>query len=130
VLRIHHREGESVSNSTNAPDPIFTIGDKSALRVRVDVDEADVSKLSLGQRAYVTADAYGDKRFPGHVVRIGQEMGPKNIRTDEPTERVDKKVLQTLIRLDDGHELPVGLRVDSFIVVSQPLEQTTLPRGR
>src|SRR6516164_5681921 len=64
ILRKHHREGESVSNSTSSPDPIFTIGDKSILRVRVDVDEADVSKLSLRQRAYVTADAYGTQRFP------------------------------------------------------------------
>jgi HlyD family secretion protein len=79
VLRKHHREGESVSNSTSAPDPIFTIGDKSALRVRVDVDEADVSKLSLGQRAYVTADAYGDKRFPGHVVPYGQRIHPARL---------------------------------------------------
>lgn len=116
VLRKHHREGESVSNSTSAPDPIFTIGDKSALRVRVDVDEADVSKLSLGQRAYVTADAYGDKRFPGHVVRIGEELGRKNVRTDEPTERVDMKILETLVELDHGVELPVGLRVNAYIV--------------
>jgi HlyD family secretion protein len=116
VLRKHHQEGESVSNSTSAPDPIFTIGDKSALRVRVDVDEADVSKLTLGQRAYVMADAYGDKRFPGHVVRIGEELGRKNVRTDEPTERVDMKILETLVELDKGIELPVGLRVNAYIV--------------
>jgi ABC exporter DevB family membrane fusion protein len=116
VLRKHHREGESVSNSTSAPDPIFTIGDKSALRVRVDVDEADVSKLSVGQRAYVTADAFGNERFPGHVVRIGEELGRKNVRTDEPTERVDMKILETLVELDKGVNLPVGLRVNAYIV--------------
>ena len=116
LLRKQHREGENVSNSSSAPDPIFTIGDKSVLRVRVDVDEADVSKLSLGQRAYVTADAYGDKRFPGHVVRIGEELGRKNVRTDEPTERVDMKILETLVELDQGVELPVGLRVNAYIV--------------
>ncbi len=116
VLRKHHREGESVSNSTSAPDPIFTIGDKSLLRVRVDVDEADVNRLSLGQRAYVTADAYADKRFPGHVVRIGEELGRKNVRTDEPTERVDTKILETLVQLDKGVELPIGLRVNAYIL--------------
>jgi HlyD family secretion protein len=116
VLRKYHRAGESVSNSASNPDPIFTIGDKRALRVRVDVDEADVSKLSLGQMAYVTADAYGSKRFAGQVVRIGQELGRKNVRTDEPTERVDNKILETLLELDNGIELPVGLRVNAFIV--------------
>ena len=116
VLRKHHRTGESVSNGATTPDPIFTIGDKQALRVRMDVDETDVSKLLPGQRAYVTADAYGQQRFWGHVVRIGQELGRKNVRTDEPTERVDTKILETLIELDPGTDLPVGLRVDAFIV--------------
>jgi HlyD family secretion protein len=116
VLRKFHRAGESVSNSSTSPDPIFTIGDKRALRVRVDVDEADVSKLTLGQAAYVTADAYGSQRFKGHVVRIGQELGRKNVRTDEPTEHVDNKILETLLELDNGIELPVGLRVNAFIV--------------
>lgn len=116
VLRKHHRNGESVSNSSTVPDPILTIGDKSVLRVRVDVDETDVSKVRVGQKAYVTADAYGKQKFWGRVVRVGEQLGPKNVRTDEPTERVDTKILETLVELDPGVRLPVGLRVDSFIV--------------
>jgi len=120
VLRKHHRAGETVSNGSTSPDPIFTLGDTHTLRVRVDVDETDVSKVAVGQKAYVTADAYGDKKFWGHVVRIGQELGRKNIRTDEPTEHVDTKILETLVQLDDGAGLPVGLRVDSFILAADP----------
>jgi hypothetical protein len=84
--------------------------------VRVDVDETDVGKVHVGQKAYVTADAFGRQKFWGHVVRVGQQLGPKNIRTDEPTERVDTKILETLVELDPGAELPDGLRVDAFIV--------------
>ena len=116
VLRKHHRSGESVSNSSTVPDPILTIGDRKTLRVRVDVDETDVSKVSVGQRAYVTADAFGGQKFWGHVVRVGQQLGPKNVRTDEPTEKVDTKILETLVELDAGSRLPDGLRVDAFIV--------------
>lgn len=132
VLRKSHRAGESVSNSSTSPDPIFTIGDKRALRVRVDVDEADVSKLVVGQAAYVTADAYGKERFAGHVVRIGQELGRKNVRTDEPTERVDMKILETLVELDSGIELPVGLRVNAFIAQGKSQEAVleNAPRER
>jgi hypothetical protein len=104
-----------------------TLGEEKVLRVRMDVDEDDVAQVRLGDRAYVTADAYRGTKFWGHVVRIGQEMGPKNVRTDDPAERVDKKILETLIRLDDGHELPIGLRVESFILVSQPA--AVAPRG-
>jgi HlyD family secretion protein len=118
VLRRHHRRGEIVTNSATAPDPVFTLGDSSVLRVRADVDETDVSKIKLGDRSYVTADAFGGRKFWGRVVRIGQELGKKNVRTDEPTERVDTKILETLIELDDARELPLGLRVDTFIVVN------------
>src|SRR5580658_136071 len=116
VLRKHHRSGESVSNSSTVPDPVLTIGDRKTLRVRVDVDETDVSKVRAGQRVYVTADAFGKQKFWGHVVRVGQQLGPKNVRTDEPTERVDTKILETLVELDFGMQLPDGLRVDAFIV--------------
>lgn len=116
VLRKHHRSGESVSNSSTVPDPVLTIGDRKTLRVRVDVDETDVSKVNVGQKAYVTADAFGQRKFWGHVVRVGQQLGPKNVRTDEPTEKVDTKILETLVELDPGSQLPDGLRVDAFIV--------------
>jgi hypothetical protein len=43
-------------------------------------------------------------------------LGKKNVRTDEPTERIDTKVLETLVELDDGTELPLGLRVQAFLL--------------
>ena len=116
VLREHHRNGESVSNSSTVPDPISTVGDKDVLRVRVDVDKTDVNKVRVGQKAYVTADAFGNQKFWGHVVRVGEQLQPKNVRTDEPTERVDRKILETLVELDKGAVLPVRLRVDTYIV--------------
>jgi HlyD family secretion protein len=116
VLRKHHRSGESVSNSSTVPDPVLTIGDRKTLRVRVDVDETDVAKVVVGQRVYVTADAFSQQKFWGHVVRVGQQLGPKNVRTDEPTEKVDTKILETLVDLDPGSKLPDGLRVDAFIL--------------
>jgi HlyD family secretion protein len=115
VLRRYRQRGESVS--TEFDSPIATIGDDRIRRVRVDIDEADVAGIAPGQRAWVTADAFGDRRFPGRVARVGTLLGRKNLRTDEPAERIDTKVLETLVDLDDGHELPLGLRVQAFIVV-------------
>ena len=113
VLRRHRRAGESVS--TQFDSPIVTLADDRVRRVRVDVDEADIGRIAVGQPAYVTADAFGDRRFAGKVVRVGQLLGRKNVRTDEPTERVDTKVLETLVELTDARELPFGLRVQAFI---------------
>lgn len=114
VVRKRLKTGESVSPE-NTQTGIVTIADVSALRVRVDVDETDVAKIKEGQRAFVTADAYGEQKFYGKVVRIGQILGRKNIRTEEPTERVDKKILEVLIALEPNQKLPLGLRVDAFI---------------
>ncbi|HZS82720.1 MAG TPA: efflux RND transporter periplasmic adaptor subunit [Stellaceae bacterium] len=117
VLRVNRRVGEVISVFL---DPtVLTVGDMSHLFVRADVDEADIAKLTLGMPAYVTAEAFGEERFPGHVVRIGHMLGKKSIRTDEAKERTDTKVLQVLIALDDGRRLPSGLRVNAFMTAPQ-----------
>ena len=54
--------------------------------------------------------------FTGRVVRISEMLGRKNIRSEEPTEKVDTKVLETLVELDPGQRLPIGLRVDTYIL--------------
>ena len=117
VLRRYRKSGESVSGKGDTP--IVSLGDLRTLRIRVDVDETDVARLHVGQPAWVTADAYGAQRFTGRVVCIGQALGRKNVRTDEPTERVDTKILETLVELDAGQRLPVGLRVDAFLEVQR-----------
>ena len=115
ILRKYRRAGESVS--TQFDSPILTLADNSVLRVRLDVDETDVAGLGVGQPAFVTAEAYGSRKFTGHVIRVGRILGRKNVRTDEPSERVDTKILETLVELDPGQSLPLGLRVDSYVEV-------------
>jgi ABC exporter DevB family membrane fusion protein len=113
ILRKLRHSGESVS--TQFDSPVITMADDSTLRVRLDVDESDVSKLQVGQKAYVTAETYGPHRFTGRVIRVGKILGKKNVRTEEPSEHVDTKILETLVQLDAGQQLPLGLRVDAFI---------------
>lgn len=113
VLRKHFRAGEAVPDNVDLP--VLTVGDTRVLRVRVEVDETDIARVAVGARAYVTADAFPGRKFAGRVIRIGQLIGKKNVRTDRPSERVDTKVLETLIELDESAPLPSGLRVDAFI---------------
>lgn len=117
VLRIQRRVGEMVSESVETP--IVSVGDDSVLRVRTEVDEADIARLGLGQPAYVTAPGYGDARFAGRVTRIGSMMGRKTIRTEQPAERVDTRVLEVMIDLQT-RDLPSGLRVDAFLTPVEP----------
>jgi len=114
VLKRFRKAGEVVSDKGDTP--IVSFGDDSRLRVRVDVDETDVAKVRMGDRAYFTAQAFGDQKFWGHVVRIGRQLGKKNVETDDPAEKVDTKILETLVDLDGHPPLPSGLRMDSFLL--------------
>jgi multidrug resistance efflux pump len=120
VLRKHRNAGEFASQAFDTP--IVTVGDVRVLRVRAEVDERDIAKIWVGQPAYVTADAYGTRRFKGRVVRIGKVLGRKNIRTDEPAERVDTKILETLVELDEN-VLVSGLRVDVFLLMDREADR-------
>lgn len=117
ILRKLRHTGESVS--TQFDSPVITMADDSVLRVRLDVDETDVAKLKVGQKAYVTAEAYGDHKFEGRIIRVGRILGKKNVRTDEPTEHVDTKILETLVELNAGEKPPLGLRVESYVVLNR-----------
>jgi multidrug resistance efflux pump len=61
------REGEQVQQG----DLILTLGDISTLRVETtDLDEIDVAKIAVGQKADITFDAFPDRVFTGRVIRI------------------------------------------------------------
>jgi hypothetical protein len=75
------------------------VADVSRLRVRVEVDETDVGRVAAGAPGWVSASAFGDRRFPGHVIRVGQSLGRKQLFTEEPRERVDTKVLDEIMNM-------------------------------
>ncbi|HLZ04183.1 MAG TPA: efflux RND transporter periplasmic adaptor subunit [Bradyrhizobium sp.] len=118
VLRRERVAGEAVTNVP--PTPIAIIGDLHRLRVRAEVDETDVGRVSVGEPVAITADAFPDQKFSGTVYRVLSRMGPKEVQTGRPADKVDTKVLQVLIDLDPGAKLPVGLRVDAFFGSDEP----------
>jgi len=97
------------------PEPLLVMGDTRVLRVRMDLEERDLEKVALGQAATISAEAFRGQTFKGKVVEIGRRMGRKNIRTDEPTERLDTKILEVVIQLDQATKLVPGQRVLSVI---------------
>lgn len=113
VLRVHRHVGETVSAAADMP--LFSVADVSARRVRIEVDESDIERLQVGQRVYVCAEAYGDRKFWGKVVQVAQVLGRKAFHTEEPTERVDTKVLEALVQLEPGAKPQLGLRVTAFV---------------
>jgi len=72
VIARHVREGELITAVSyyGAGAPIVTIGDLSTMLVKVNLNEVDVDKVRLGQKAQVTADALPGKKFTGVVSRL------------------------------------------------------------
>lgn len=107
VLDVRARIGEYYAPGG---EPLIVVGDTSKLVVRMDVDERDVGRIRVGARATVTAVGAG-RELSGQIVSVGHRMGGKRVRTDEPGERNDTRVLEAMILLDEGHDLIVGQRV-------------------
>lgn len=110
VIYRHLEPGEVVV--TDAPVPILSIGNLDDLRVRAEVDEADIARVRVGQSVRAYAEAYPEREFAGKVVRLEPIMGRKTIRTERSTEQKDAKVREVLIELAPaGVEFPIGMQM-------------------
>ncbi|MFM2152379.1 MAG: hypothetical protein RL199_814 [Pseudomonadota bacterium] len=95
---------------------VVVLGDTTGLRVRMEVDERDIERVALGAPAFVTADAFGDRRFTARVVELGRRMGRKKIESPDPAERKDTQVLEVLLDLEGTPaQLVSGLRVTAYV---------------
>ena len=69
IGQVSTQEGETVSAGLNAP--IFvTIDDLNRLQVDTFVDEVDIGKVKVGQKATFTVDSFPSREFAGKVVAI------------------------------------------------------------
>jgi len=109
VIRKNLRVGEAVS--ALQVQPVVTIADMKDLRVRAEVDEIDVGRVQVGQRVLLDLLAAPERPLHGTVLRLGKTMGRKKVQSNDPNERVDVRVLEVLIDIDEADELPLGLRL-------------------
>ncbi|MBI2893832.1 MAG: efflux RND transporter periplasmic adaptor subunit [Deltaproteobacteria bacterium] len=133
IVRRLVEAGEQVT--TVPPTVAITLADLQHLRLRTEIDETDVGRIRLGQAGYACADAFGDRRFPGRIARVGQTLGRKNIVSDDPRARFDTRVLEVLFELSDPSGLPLGLRLDVHVETEARRNVLTVPlaaveRGR
>jgi HlyD family secretion protein len=73
VIQINIKPGESVIPGTldNPGTKLMTVADLSRMEVESHVDEADIAKVKMGQRAIIEIEALPEKRFNGSVHEIG-----------------------------------------------------------
>lgn len=69
IAQVTTQEGETVSAGLNAPT-FVTLIDLDRLEVAAYVDEVDIGRIRVGQKASFTVDAYPDADFTGTVTAI------------------------------------------------------------
>lgn len=70
VLKRDVEPGQTVAASFQTP-VLFTLAENlSQMELHIDVDEADVGKIKVGQVAEFTVDAYPDKNFPAKITDV------------------------------------------------------------
>lgn len=120
VIYRHLEPGEVVNPESVVP--ILSLGNLADIRLRAEVDEADITRVTVGQHILATAEALGDAVFKGRVVHLEAMMGRKNIRTERAIELVDTKVREVLIELEPGTpELPIDLQMTVRFLEPYPL---------
>ena len=97
-------------------EPVFTVVDLQDIWVTAYINETDLGKVKLNQKAYVKTDSYPFKKYPAWVSFISQqtEFTPKYIQTTE--ERV-KYVYRIKVRVDNSSlDLKPGMPADAYIL--------------
>jgi HlyD family secretion protein len=95
--------------------PVFTAIDMNDIWVSAYVDEKDLGRIKLNQKAIVKIDAYPFKRYKGWISFISQqtEFTPKYIQTTK--ERV-KYVYRIKVKCDNSSlDLKPGMPADAYI---------------
>lgn len=112
VLQLNAKAGEIVAPSPEAP--LVVLGDMSSVRVKAEVDEGDISKIKVGQKAFVKSLSFPGKEFNGTVVRLAPSLFQPKIGPRGPRRSNDVDVLEVEVGMDAQVPLLPGMRVDTF----------------
>ena len=136
VTRINAEVGEVVMFGTmnNPGTVIMEVADLSTMLLVAQVDEADVGKLALGQKAKVFVQTFPDEEFKGVVDlialthRISPSTGTKYFRTEILLEGNVKKLFSGLTAHVDIETIKHEnvLNVPSHAVLGRPIDDLPL----
>jgi HlyD family secretion protein len=100
VTRLNVEEGETVVVGTmnNPGSLILSVADLSVVEVVVQMDETDIPRLSLGDSAVVSIDAFPDREFTARVTEIANSaiQDPSTSAASGQQAAIDFEVVLTL----------------------------------
>jgi putative ABC transport system ATP-binding protein len=126
VLRVLRREGEAVAG--NDASPVLLVADTRHLQVRAEVEQGQAASLRVGMSVTASVPGRPDRTYKGTIARILDMMGRKQIHTDDPFEKIDYRVLEVIVSLEDAGRLRINQRVDVVIGAAADVQGTPVIR--
>ena len=108
-----------VGDALSTGSDLCTIYDLSYLEMTINVDELQVSSLSVGQTVQVTADAVQDRTYEGVVTRVSMKGDTSGGTTTYPV----------TVRIDETDGLRPGMNANAEIVVAEANNALVVPNA-
>lgn len=108
-----------VGDAVKTGDTLCIVYDLSYLEMSINVDELQISSISVGQQVQITADAVPDKTYVGTVTRVSMKGKSDGGTTTYPV----------TIRIDDTDGLRPGMNANAEIVVAEANNALVVPNA-
>lgn len=108
-----------VGDAVKTGDTLCIVYDLSYLEMSINVDELQISSISVGQQVQITADAVPDKTYVGTVTRVSMKGKSDGGTTTYPVS----------IRIDDTDGLRPGMNANAEIVVAEAKNALVVPNA-
>jgi RND family efflux transporter MFP subunit len=108
IVRRYANPGSGAS--TFSVTALFQLQPAAARIVRAELEERSLSAVKVGQEAEIVPESDQDKSYPGKVLRIAEVMGSRKLKSDDPSERTDERVVEVVVDANNAPVL-VGQRV-------------------
>lgn len=115
IIEKNAKAGDALATGAD----LCTIYDLSYLVMVINVDELQVSSLSVGQSVQVTADAVPDKTYIGTVTRVSMKGNSNGGTTTYPV----------TVRIDETDGLRPGMNANAEIVVAEARNALAVPNA-
>lgn len=119
VLQINLRPGEFAQAGAVSPG-LVVMGRTEPLHLRVDIDEADISRYQPGAPALASERSRARRHTRLSFVRVEPLVVPKRALSGQALERVDTRVMQVIYAIESQDAaIRIGQQLDVFIGVDQ-----------
>ena len=115
IIEKDAQQGEALTSGST----LCVIYDLNYLEMVINVDELQISSLSVGQKVQLTADAVTDKTYVGTVTRVSMKGSSSGGTTTYPI----------TIRIDETDGLRPGMNANAEIVVAEASNALVVPNA-